>query len=225
MENITVYTVSGAPRGWRVLLGLTFKGIDYDIRLLEASKGEHKAPDYLALNPRGTVPTVVADDLVLRDSIGILAWLDRRFPAKPLFGETGDEAAGIWQIVFEANDYLRNAINDVFFPLLVKGESFPNPGTEDAAATTEAIERLRSECQHLEDLLDGQPYLGGDTASAADAVCFPEIRLIERAVETKFEDMEAYGIADLAGQYPNLEAWKSRISELEGYEKTLPVHW
>jgi len=223
--QITVHTVSGAPRGWRVLLGLTFKGIDYDIRLLEASKGEHKAPDYLALNPRGTVPTIVADDLVLKDSLGTLAWLDRQFPARPLFGETAGQAAAIWQVVFEANDYLRTAINDVFFPLLVKGESFPDPGTEAATATTEAIERLQFECQRLETLLDGQPYLGGDTASAADAVCFPEIRLIQRAVETKHEDMQAYGMAQLGELYPNLEAWKSRISGLPGYERTTPAHW
>ncbi len=223
--QITVYTVSGAPRGWRVLLGLTFKRIDYDIRLLEASKGEHKAADYLELNPRGTVPTVVAGNIVLRDSIGSLAWLDRQFPDNPLFGKTADQAADIWQIVFEADDYLRTAINDVFFPLLVKGEPFPDPDTEEAAETTEAMERLRFECQRLEDLLDEQPYLAGNSASAADAVCFPEIRLIQRAVETRYDDMQAYGMTKLAEQYPNLDAWKSRISNLEGYQKTTPVHW
>ena len=223
--SITVYTVSGAPRGWRVLLGLTFKGIDYEIRLLEASKGEHKAPDYLALNPRGTVPTVVAGDLVLRDSLGILAWLDRRFPARPLFGETADQAAGIWQLVFESNDYLRNAVNDVLFSLLVQGQPFQDPGSEEGAIKAAAIERLGLECGRLEELLDGRPYLAGDTPSAADAVCFPEIRLIERAAETKHQDMQAYGMTDLARQYPNLDTWKSRIGKLEGYEKTTPVHW
>ncbi len=223
--QITVYTVSGAPRAWRVLLGLTFKGIDYDIHLLEASKGEHKTPEYLALNPRGTVPTMVADELVLRDSLGALAWLDRRFPEIPLFGESPETAADIWQTVFEANDYLRAAINDVFLPLLVQGQPFPRPDSQAGADTSASIERLRSECQRLEDLLKHQPYLAGETPSAADAVCFPEIRLIERAEDTKFGDMQAYGMTGLAAQYPNLDAWKSRISQLPGYEKTTPSHW
>ena len=38
--QITVYSISGAPRAWRVLLGLTFKDIDYDMHLLQASKSE-----------------------------------------------------------------------------------------------------------------------------------------------------------------------------------------
>ncbi|MEO1244131.1 MAG: glutathione S-transferase family protein [Pseudomonadota bacterium] len=223
--HITVYSVSGAPRPWRVLLGLAFKGIDYDIHTLQASKGEHKAPEYLKLNPRGTVPTVVADDLVIRDSLGALVWLDRAFPTTPLFGDTANAAANIWQIATESSDYLRGATNDALFPLLVQGKPFPAPDTEAGAATSAAIGKLKSECQRLEDLLDGQPYLAGEKPSAADAVSFPDVRLIERAVDTRFTDMDAYGMTDLAGQFPNLDAWKTRISRLPGYDKTTPSHW
>lgn len=223
--QITVYSISGAPRAWRVLLGLTFKDIDYDMHLLQASKSEHKAPEYLALNPRGTVPTLVADDLILRDSLGALAWLDRQFPTHPLFGATPEMAANIWQIVLESNDYLRDATNDVLFPLLVQGLPYPPPDSEEGVATSTAVEKLKDECQQLENLLIGQMFLASDTPSAADAVCFPEIRLIERAVDTKFEDMQAYGMANFAEEYPNLEAWKTRISQIPGYQKTTPAHW
>ena len=79
--SITVHSVSGAPRPWRVMLGLAFKGLDFDIHYLEASKREHKAPAFLKINPRGTVPAMIADGVVLRDSTAILARPDRQYPA------------------------------------------------------------------------------------------------------------------------------------------------
>ena len=107
--TLTVYTISGAPRGWRVLVGLTLKGLDYEVRYLEGSKRQHKSAEFLKINPRGTVPVLNADGQIVRDSIAILAWLDRQYPDKPLFGEAADEAARIWQLTMECCDYLRDA--------------------------------------------------------------------------------------------------------------------
>ena len=114
--KLTLFTVSGAPLPWRALAGLAFKQLDYSINYLEASKGEHKADAYLAINPRGTVPTLMADKLLLRDSIGILAWLDRAFPDRPLFGSTAMQAGYIWQTAMDSAQYLRAATNDVLHP-------------------------------------------------------------------------------------------------------------
>ncbi len=223
--TITVYSVSGAPRPWRVLLGLTFKRIEYDVNLLEALKGEHKSADYLKINPRGTVPAINADGLILRDSIGILAWLDRQYSDRPLFGETPNEAAHIWQIVLESCDYLRAATNDVLFSLMVQGKPLPEAGSEERRTMEASSKTLRDECQRLENLLGKNTYLVGETPSAAEAVCFPEIRLIERGVDTKFAEMEALGLASIANEFPKLEAWKSRISELPNVDRTMPPHW
>ena len=99
--SILVHSVSGAPRPWRVLLALTFKKLDFHIKYMRADRGEHKAEPYLTLNPRGTVPTIEADGIVLRDSIAALAWLDRAYSDYPLFGKSPREAAIVWQITLE----------------------------------------------------------------------------------------------------------------------------
>lgn len=223
--SMTIYAVSGAPRPWRVLAGLTFKELEYDIRYLEASKGEHKAPEYLKINPRGTVPSLVRGDLILRDSIGILAWLDREFPDRPLFGQTATDAARIWQSVFETADYLRAAHNDVFFPILVQGISVTELSAEEQEGKKAAAKRLKSECQRLENMLVSHPYLCGDHPSAADALAFPDIRLIQRALVLKPDDMALLGLDRPDRDFPHLEAWKSRIEALPGMAKTMPPHW
>lgn len=220
-----VYSISGAPRPWRVLLGLVFKGLDFTIQHLEASKGEHKGQEFLKINPRGTVPVLDADGTVLRDSIAILAWLDRRYPEKPLFGNTPEEAAAIWQITTECCDYLRRSTDGLLRPILVKGEALPGAGTENRAAWDAAAEAFHAECRLLEDLLEDRPYLAGGQPSAADAVAFPEIRLIERASDTKVDIMDALGFTTFADRYPGLAAWKTRVGGLPGVDRTLPYHW
>ena len=220
-----VYTISGAPRPWRVLLGLTFKGLDYETKLLKASEREHKSPEFLKINPRGTVPVLDANGLVLRDSIGILAWLDREYPDRPLFGQSAEEAALIWQVVLESCDYLRKHNNNVLSAFLLHGKTFEKMSEQEKAGIVQAAQELRAECKLLEQKLDDSPFIVGESPSAADAVCFPEIRLIQRAIDTKSDDMGAIGLGTIADDYPNLETWKSRINELPNVQNTLPPHW
>lgn len=221
-----LHTISGAPRPWRVLLGFAFKGLTYETRLLEGSKGEHRRRPFIDLNPRATVPVLQVDGHVMWDSIGILAWLDRRYPETPLFGETADQAAEIWQITTDTGDYLRAAIDAVLRPVLVLQAPLPEPGTEKRAEIEQAAGTLHAECRRLEDLLDGRKFLaGGDQPSAAEAIAFPEIRLIERAFDTKYEIMSALGFDNPPARYPRVAAWKERVGALPGVAGTLPPHW
>lgn len=223
--TIIVHTVSGAPRAWRVLLGLAFKGLNYETRYLEASKGEHKAPEFLKLNPRGTVPVMQDGDITIRDSIGCLAWLDTAYPEKPLFGHTRTETAEIWQTTLECCDYLRAAGNDLLFPILVENKPLPEEGTKEREKLKAASEAMHSELRFLKGLLNGRDFLAGQSPTAADAVAFPEVRLLERAVVTKPDVMHALGFKEMSKLYSDIAAWKARISDLPGYAQTMPRHW
>jgi maleylpyruvate isomerase len=48
-------------------------------------KGEHKAADYLAVNPQGLVPALILDGgETLTQSLAILDWIDETWPQPPL---------------------------------------------------------------------------------------------------------------------------------------------
>jgi glutathione S-transferase len=222
--TLTLYSISGAPRPWRVLLGLALKSLPWQQQLLSGEAGEHRAEPFLSINPRATVPVLQHGDIVIRDSIAALAWLDRAFPEQPLFGDTPDEAARIWQTTLEACDYLRQANKSVLNPVLQQRQT-PQPGTAEAETLTLAAEKLHAECRWLEALLQDQPYLVGTRPSAADAVVFPEIRLIQRAVETCHDVMDQLGFGFPPDLYPHLSAWKDRFSALPGVADTMPPHW
>jgi glutathione S-transferase len=76
--------------GWRssasrrVRLALAEKGLAYESRIIDMVKGEQHAPEYLAMNPNGVVPTLLHDGRVLYESSVIAEYLDECFPTPPI---------------------------------------------------------------------------------------------------------------------------------------------
>ncbi len=76
-----------APNPRRVTICLAEKGVMIPVTDLTIFKGEHKAPDFLAKNPRGQVPALELDDgTVIAESISICRYFDALYPDPPLFG-------------------------------------------------------------------------------------------------------------------------------------------
>lgn len=214
-----IYTVSGSPRGWRVMLGFLVKGIEFEVRTLDASRQELKAPAFLALNPRGRVPVLRHGDFVLPESLAILAYLDREHPNPTLFGTRSREQARIWQLVSAADHYLRDGNDALLGPIFFRSED------DTSAQVQKGASLVREEFKRLDDLLSERPFLAGEGVTAADCVCFPEVRLVLRANERFPAITKNLGLHPFDARYPRLGAWAARIETLPGYEKTFPPHW
>jgi glutathione S-transferase len=214
-----LYTIAGAPRPWRALLGLVAKGLPFTPRILEASAKQHKAPAFLALNPRGRVPVLVRGDLVLSESLAILAYLDREHPEPPLFGRTLEEYGKVWEQALAADHHLRDAVQGVAGPLLGARDAVTDEALSQAAAV------LRGELARLEARLEHTAYLCGDTISAADCVAFPEVRLTLRLTARFPDETARLELHPFAQLFPRLSRWMDRIEALPGYEQTFPAHW
>jgi len=217
--SLTLYTISGAPCPWRVLVAMAIKGINHDVRFLSGADKEHKKEAYLQLNPRGTMPTLVSDLLVIRDSIAILAWLDRAYPEVPLFGESAAEAAYIWQNTMELVEFLPPATSGVLAPIFFENAAEVTPDLSRAAET------LREELVFVDRLLDKGMFLSGARAGGADAVAYPHVRLIRRAMDTRPGIMAGLGLSDYAVFSANISAWLKRMEVLPGMAATYPPHW
>jgi maleylpyruvate isomerase len=70
---------------YRVRIALNLKGLSAEHLSHHLRRGEQRAPDYLAINPQGLVPTLQGDGgTVLTQSLAIIEWLDEIHPAPPL---------------------------------------------------------------------------------------------------------------------------------------------
>jgi glutathione S-transferase len=83
----------------RVFQALLEKGVDFVERELKGRDFEHLKPAYLAVNPKGQVPTLVHDGVVLTEGAIINEYIDEAFEGPPLRPEDLRERwrMRIWQ--------------------------------------------------------------------------------------------------------------------------------
>ena len=216
---IELYWGSGSPFAWRVMLTLEVKGLAYESKLLEFSKGDHKTPAYLQLNPRGKVPTLKDGGFVVYESLAIMSYLDRKYPTPPLFGTSAEETGSIWQAISECESYLTSAGDKVVRPL------FFGKGLDKVEEIQQAAETIRHELKTLDQRLASANWLVGKSISAADIAIFPLIQLILRAATKEAAQPLNLQWLPLATYYPNLAKWVGRIEALPNYQRTYPPHW
>lgn len=219
--SLTVYWGSGSPFAWNVLLTLEYKGLPYASRRLDMGQGEHKTPEFLALNPRGKVPVLVDGDVVITESLAIVAYLDAKYPEKSVFGSTPLEKARVMEALSSVQSYLEPAAFPI--PLTV----FFKPWDDAAHAAIRAgIAATTPELARIEALLAAQPALAGQALSAADFRLYPVLQFFWRSwlvAEKKG------GVPELAAlqrdRFPAIDAWCARIEAIPGYEHSYPPHW
>ncbi len=167
------YDCPTAPSPRRARMLIAEKEVRLETRSINLRAGEHLKPDFLAINPRGTVPVLVTDTgTVLTENLGIAAFLEAAFPEIPMMGRTPDETGEIWmwtticeqQGGLPMSEALRNAS-----PAL-KNRALPGP--VPYAQIPELAERGRARLAAffdlLEDRLTGRDWLAGDGFSLAD---------------------------------------------------------
>ena len=79
-----LYGYFRSSAAFRVRIALNLKGLPFESSFIHLVKNDQRAPEYLALNPEGLVPTLEADGLHLSQSLAILEYLDETHPEPPL---------------------------------------------------------------------------------------------------------------------------------------------
>ncbi len=216
---LEVYWGSGSPFAWRVLLTLEVKQLPYQSHLISFSQQENKSPEYLALNPRGKVPTLKDGDFVLYESLAIMAYLDSQYPERPLFGRTPHEVGTIWRLVSENSSYVCDPIQQITSPVFT-GRVADKEAVIRTAATT-----VYGELARLDAAVTQPPWLAGAAISAADIVVYPWIASLVRAAAKEVAQPLNLQFLPFDVRYPHLAAWVKRIEAIPGYERTYPPHW
>lgn len=76
---IKAYGFKLSGNSYKVRLLLELLKVDYDWKEMDLANGEHKSPDYLAVNPLGQVPALVDGETKLTDAQSILVYLAKQY--------------------------------------------------------------------------------------------------------------------------------------------------
>jgi len=83
--SLTLYHFNNSVCSEKVRLALNEKGVhNWESREVDLFKSEQFDPEYLKLNPKGVVPTLVDEGLVLVESTLIAEYIDDKFSGPPL---------------------------------------------------------------------------------------------------------------------------------------------
>lgn len=217
--SINIYWISGSAPAWRVLLVLETKGIEYNSHVLQTSKKEQKQDWFLELNPRGQIPLLKDDDVIVSESLAIMHYLEKKHPEPSLFGQTPEMTGVIEKLVHEILSYVDKPIADIVQPI------FRNKVEEHKASMIKATEVAHQELKTLENKLNQSDWLASTEFSAADIVFIPTLQRLLRAIQKAPKLAKELGLASFANDYPQLSAWNNRIQALSAFENTFPPHW
>lgn len=211
---IALYCGSGSPYAWRVQLALEAKELAYERRLLSFSAGDTRAPGFLAINPRGRVPTIVDGGFTLYESNAIVEYLDEVYAARGarLFPGDARMRATVRRLVSEVDSYTGEATDKLIDELLYVKPEARDPSKLEAARAGVA----REFALVARDL--GEGFLAGPL-SAADFALYPFVAFMDRCRQRVPE----FDPAPLLP--PALAAWKARIEALPYLDTTWPPHW
>lgn len=134
-------------------------GVEPELRLLNLKKGEHKAPEFLAINPMGKVPAIVHKGVVITESPAICAYLADAFPEAGLAPKLDDPARGRYlRAMFFYGSCVEPAASDLAF----KRE--PGPASALGYGSYESM------VEGLRDIVGAGPYVLGEQFTAADII-------------------------------------------------------
>ncbi|HET6433243.1 glutathione S-transferase family protein [Dyella sp.] len=147
-----------------VHMALVETGAPHELKLVDIEQGAQRDPAYLALNPRGVVPTLVIDGRARHESAALLMMLADRHPEcglAPAPGTPDREAFQQWLV------YLSNTLMSTyrfwFYPPEL-GEREHPPHVRSALAA-----KIEGVWDYLDrELAARGPYLLGEHFSAAD---------------------------------------------------------
>jgi glutathione S-transferase len=196
-----LYSEATSPYSAVVRVAVYAKQLPIEIA---APPGGLKSQEYRALSGTGTIPCLKLDDgSALPESTVILAYLDEKFPERPLLPASAEGRARALLLVRLGADGLIDPLVGLFHDL--------SAGLATAQMT--ALERLTG-LGRVEHFLAADDFAAGPAFSQADCVLGPSLMGVGA-----FAGMR--GEPDLLSRHPKLANYAGRVSQHPAVAKVL----
>lgn len=174
---------------------------------VDLAKGEHRRPEFLALNPNGKVPVLQTDGGSLWESNAIMCFLARR-AGSPLWPQGEEGQIELLRWLSWDGQHFAPAAGSLYFEYVIR--PMFDLGPPDAAAVEAATGDFRKYAQVLDDHLRNSPYLLGDALSVADFAVAGALPYAGPA-QMPLDD------------FPAIARWHARLEELPAWREPFPA--
>jgi glutathione S-transferase len=199
-----LYSLTLSPNGRKAQSIIAYLGFDAEIIETNMAAGQHKSPEFLAMNPMGKIPTLDDDGFYVWESNTILNYLAGQRPESNLIPTDLKQRTEVdkwmhWQSGHYAVELMKVVVELVLKPMYKMGPA-------DQAVVQGALEQIKGFTGILEKQLAGKEFLCG-SLSVADFSIAPWAEIVPQM---------GLDYAD----FPNVRAWVERCTALKGWVPT-----
>lgn len=170
---LALYDFPTSPYCRRVHIVLAEKGLPYKRIHVDIREGDQRDPEYLKLNPKGKVPTLVDGDVVVYESVIINEYLEDKFPEPPLLPKDPGLRSRVRLLV----DYCESQFTPIF--RAYRREMQKPPEERNRWYMAQLLEEGSPHLDYLNRELKGKDYLVR-SFSLADVAFAPRMLLLEK---------------------------------------------
>jgi len=191
------YYVPGSAPCRAVQMTAKAVGVELNLKLTNLMAGEHLKPEFVAINPQHTVPTLVDDGFALWESRAIMVYLVEKYgKTASLYPADPKARALVNQRLYFDLGTLYQRFADYYYPQIFAKQP----------ANPDNFKKLEDAVGFFNTFLEGQTYAAGDNLTVAD------ISLV-----ATISSLEVAGF-DLS-KYPNVVAWYEKCkATTPGYD-------
>jgi len=122
--GIDLYSTPGSAPARMVLLLAKHLNVDLNVKNVDLFKQEQMKPEFIAINPQHTVPTLVDDGFVLTESRGMLTYLQNKYGKEDsLYPKDPQQRALVEMRIFFDVSMLYPRFGDAYYPVMFAGQS------------------------------------------------------------------------------------------------------
>ena len=192
---IKLYGHELSGNSYKVKLLLALLELDFEWIKVDLMAGEHKQPEFLALNPFGQIPVLVDDETVLADAQAILVYLARRYGGDAWLPIEALPLAQVMRWLSTTTGEIRQGPESARLYHRFRLKSINLERAEQRAAFI--LGQMNEHLAHHDWLALSRPTI-------ADVAAFPYVALAPD------------GKIDLT-PYPQVLAWIERVKQLPGF--------
>lgn len=235
---LTLYKFGNSICTQKVTITLALKGARYETIHVDLFRNEQYSPAYLAINPKGVVPSLVDDGRVIIESTLICEYLDETIPAPPLapVDAHGRARMRLWSKAVDEG--LFEATRELSFSAMFRDRMramteeqrqvrFRNAGDPvkrarfiscyeegvESAYVYEGIAAYEKAFAAMEhDLADGRPWLLGEAMTLADIALMPFVARLDYLTL----------LPVWTRHRPHVQAWWRRAQALPSFRGAIP---
>lgn len=172
---------------------------------LDLGRGEHKTPEYLALNPNGKVPTLVDGARTLWESAAIMCHLAARSDSD-LWPQDARQIEVVRWLSWDLAHFYRSG-GALYFEYIIKPRF--GLGDPDPAEVNRVSNDWRRLATMLDDHLHDRRWLVGDAITVADFAV---------AIILPYADTAHIPLAE----FPAVHRWHERLNEIDAWREPFP---